>query len=73
MNKQLIAKRLKELRGEKSREDIAESIGISVSAMQMYETAQRIPRDEVKIKLASLYGVSVQELFFDNKSHKKCS
>lgn len=73
MNKQLIAKRLKELRGNKKREDVAGFIGISVSAMQMYETAQRIPRDEVKIKLAKLYGVSVQELFFDNPNHKKCS
>lgn len=73
MNKQLIAQRLREYRGDHSRELIANKLGISKSALQMYETAQRIPRDDVKIKIAKLYGVSVQEIFFDKINHKTCS
>lgn len=64
MNRKAIARRLVELRGGKTQEDVAKSVGISTSALSMYETAQRIPRDEVKLALASYYGVTIQDLFF---------
>ncbi|PGU99209.1 transcriptional regulator, partial [Bacillus cereus] len=38
------------LRNEKSREEVARAVGISVSTLQMYENGQRIPRDNIKIK-----------------------
>ncbi|WP_144500030.1 helix-turn-helix transcriptional regulator [Bacillus sp. FDAARGOS_235] len=65
MNKRKVAATLVNLRNGKSREEIAETIGISVSTLQMYENAQRIPRDSIKIKLANFYGVTVQSIFFD--------
>ncbi|EEL88090.1 hypothetical protein bcere0029_19960 [Bacillus cereus AH1272] len=65
MNKRKVAATLVNLRNGKSREEIAEAIGISVSTLQMYENAQRIPRDSIKIKLANFYGVTVQSIFFD--------
>ncbi|WP_206921876.1 helix-turn-helix transcriptional regulator [Alicyclobacillus suci] len=68
----IIAERLVSLRGTRSREEAASAIGISVSALQMYENARRIPRDDIKVKLAEYYGVSVQELFFDSQSHEMC-
>ena len=64
MNREAIAKKLVELRGKRTQEDVARSVGISTSALSMYETAQRVPRDEVKLALASYYGVTIQELFF---------
>ncbi|MCT8138598.1 helix-turn-helix transcriptional regulator [Anaerobacillus sp. CMMVII] len=72
-NKQTIADNLKRLRADRSREEIAASVGISVSALQMYENAQRVPKDEIKVKLANYFGVSVQEIFFDNRLHELCS
>ncbi len=63
MNK--IAERLLHLRGEKSREEVAGAVGISISAISMYENGERIPRDDIKIKLAAYYGKTVQEIFFD--------
>ncbi|WP_340395665.1 helix-turn-helix transcriptional regulator [Paenibacillus sp. FSL E2-0177] len=65
MMKELIAKRLISLRGDDSREETAQAVGISVSALQMYENGQRVPRDEIKIKLASHYKRTVQSIFFD--------
>ena len=61
-----IAEKLLKARGNKKRADVAKDIGISLSAISMYETGARVPRDEVKVKLAEYYGVSVQELFFNN-------
>lgn len=64
MNKEVIAQRLVELRGNKSREEVSNSLGISISTLQMYENAQRIPRDSIKIQLAKYYGTTVQKIFF---------
>jgi len=30
----------------------------------MYEIGERVPRDEVKTRLAKLYGKTVEEIFF---------
>ena len=60
-----IAKNLRTARGKEPRKDVAEAVGVSVSAIQMYECGQRIPRDETKKKLAAHYGTTVQALFFN--------
>lgn len=60
----VIASRLVALRGEKAREKVAKSCGISKSALAMYEIGARIPRDEIKIKLAQFYNTSVEAIFF---------
>ena len=64
MKDQRIAEKLIELRGEKGRKEVAVSVGISVSALAMYERGERIPRDKIKLRLAQYYCVSVEELFF---------
>lgn len=58
MNEQLIA-----LRGNRSQEEVAKALGISISALSMYEQGNRIPRDEIKIKMAEYYGISIESLF----------
>lgn len=72
MNYERVAKNLINLRNEKSREEVARAVGISVSTLQMYENGQRIPRDNIKIKLANFYGVTVQIIFFDSEQHEVC-
>lgn len=64
-----IGKRLYELRGNIPREDMAEAIGVSVSAISMYENGERIPRDAIKVKIAEFFNKTVQEIFFDPKCH----
>lgn len=64
MDGMLIGKRLVTLRGNRSQEEVAKKLGISISALSMYEQGNRIPRDEIKIKIADFYGMTVQEIFF---------
>ena len=64
MNPALIGKRLVVLRGSRSQEQVAAALNISVSALSMYEQGTRVPRDDIKIKLANYFGVTVQSLFF---------
>ena len=62
-----IGKRLIELRGNRTQEEVARANDISVSAIGMYERGERIPRDELKIRLAAYYNKTVQEIFFANE------
>lgn len=64
MNAEAIGKRLISLRGEKLVKDVAKALGISASALSMYEKGQRIPRDEIKIRLARYYDRTVDSIFF---------
>lgn len=60
-----IGRRLVMLRGKRRREDVAKALEISPSAIAMYENGERIPRDEIKVKIAQFYNKTVQEIFFD--------
>ena len=64
MNKQKIAEKLKALRGDVSQAEVARAVGITPAAMANYEQGTRIPRDEVKKRLAKYYGVTVESIFF---------
>ena len=66
MNSKIIGKKLVELRGKVSQEYVAKACGISVSALSMYEQGNRIPRDEIQVRLAEFYKTSVQDIFFAN-------
>lgn len=60
---------LRKLRGTETQEAIAEAIGITKSSWAMYERGERVPRDEVKIRIAQHFGKSVQEIFFGQIEH----
>ena len=64
MDAKEIGKKLKELRGERKLHEVAEALGISPSALSMYETGTRIPRDVIKIKIANYYGVNISDIFY---------
>lgn len=64
-----IGKRLRALRGDRPRDKVAAAIGVSSSALGMYESNARVPRDDIKKKLADYFGVSIQQLFFDEECH----
>ena len=65
MDSKRIGNKLIELRGDISRDTVANGLSISVSALAMYEQGNRIPRDEIKIKIAQYYEKTVQEIFFE--------
>lgn len=56
--------KLKEARGKRTQKSVAAELGISRSALEMYENDSRSPKDALKSKIAGYYGMTVQELFF---------
>ncbi|MDO4609019.1 MAG: helix-turn-helix transcriptional regulator [Clostridia bacterium] len=59
-----IGDRLIELRGNKTQTEVSEALGISNTTLSMYENGERIPRDEIKVRIANFYGLTVGEIFF---------
>lgn len=63
----MIGRKLKRLRGTRTIQEISDATGIDPSTIGMYEIGQRIPRDNNKITLANYFGMTVQELFYDQQ------
>lgn len=61
---------LKKLRGKRTRDEVARAVGVTRSAWAMYERGERVPRDEVKVRIADYFGCTVQYIFFDHVEHK---
>ena len=61
---EVIAKRLVDLRGDRTQATVATAIGTSVSAVAMYESGSRMPRDEIKVAIARYFGKTVEEIFY---------
>ena len=64
MNTVYNGKKLRELRGDKTAREVSEAVGISESALLMYERGDRNPRDDIKISLAKYYGVGIADIFY---------
>ena len=58
------SKRLRKLRGKVSRQTVADAIGVTRSAIAMYEQGVRVPRDEIKVKLAKYFNTTVEAIFY---------
>lgn len=64
MDANKIGEKLIKLRGNRTQEEVAKALGISLSAIGMYERGERIPRDEIKILIAKYYDTTVQAIFY---------
>lgn len=59
-----VAARLRDARGDIPRAKVCQDLDIGLSTLAMYETGQRVPRDEIKKRLAKYYGYSIEALFY---------
>lgn len=64
MDAKKIGERLTELRGKRTQKEVSEQLGISVSALSMYENGERIPRDSIKIRISNYYERPIADIFF---------
>ena len=64
MNRQEIGNRLRELRGDKTLETVAKDLKVTPMAVSLWERGERVPSDDMKIKIAAYYKQSVTAIFF---------
>ncbi len=68
MDRKAIGERLRTLRGNRSREEVAVGVKVTANAIWMYENGRRVPNDEVKVRLSDFFGVPVFDIFFKQES-----
>jgi len=68
----IIKKRLKllELRGRKSRPEIAKYLGITPQMLGAIERGDRTPSLELAKRIADYYGERIDDVFFEQKGNK---
>ena len=72
LSAETIGKKLRELRGIRTRRGAAKEMGIGESALNNYESGKRIPNDKAKEILARYYGLTVGELFYAEENNSEC-
>lgn len=62
----IVGNKMQELRNKKGLTalEVAQELEISLSSYTKYENGDRVPREEIREKIASYYGVSVPSLFY---------
>lgn len=66
LNAKKIGERLKLLRGTRSQKEVADAIDVTDMAISLYESGDRIPRDEIKVRIAKYFGTTVEAIFFND-------
>lgn len=64
MNPKKIAEILRNIRGDRTQAEMAELVGVTVSAIANYEGGTRIPRDETKLRYAEISGMPIEKIFY---------
>lgn len=57
--------KMKDLRGKRSRQEVAKAVGVSFSSYVKYERNERVPRDTIKKQIAEYFNVTVGFIFFN--------
>lgn len=64
--RELIGERLRKLRGTRTLEEVAKALGVTPMAVSLWERGERIPGDDMKMKIADYYKTSILTLFFED-------
>lgn len=64
MNREKVGEYLKEMRGERTQSEVAAAVGVTTMAISQYERGERMPNDEMKVRLAKYFQKTVEEIFF---------
>lgn len=66
MDRMAMAEKLRTLRlkSGKTQAEMAEILNVSVSSYNQYESGIKVPRDDVKVRIAEYFNRTVQYIFF---------
>lgn len=65
-----LGKRLRVLRGIRTRAQVEKETGISQARLGNYEHGARVPNDQAKVVLSNYYGMTVQDLFYTDNNNE---
>lgn len=60
----VVGKRLRELRGQKTLGEVANALGVTTMAVSLWERGERMPSDDLKVKIAAYYEQPITAIFY---------
>lgn len=60
----IVGKRLRELRGQKTLREVANALGVTTMAVSLWERGERMPSDDLKVKIAAYYEQPITAIFY---------
>ena len=63
----MVGEKLRALRGEVTQAELAQQLGVTPQAISQYEHGTRIPKDDIKLRYAKLYGKHVIDIFYSQE------
>lgn len=70
MNRKEVGERLRALRGSRSLDEVANALCVTPMAVSLWERGERIPSDDMKIKIAAYFKRSITFIFFPKQVNK---
>ena len=64
LDRAFIGRKLRKLRGNRTQQEVADAVGVTVMAISQYESGERVPRDDIKLALAQYFDSNVDDIFF---------
>lgn len=59
------------LQNKLTQKELADILGISAGAVGMYESGKRVPSLKRAIQISELFGVSVEDIIFQNSTERQ--
>ena len=66
----IIGGRLRQLRGSRTLTEVANALGVTEMAVSLWERGERMPSDDMKVKIANYYRRSVATIFFKDEVNR---
>ena len=63
-DRKLVGERLRALRGTKTLAEVGNDLNVTAMAISLWENGERMPSDDMKVKIAAYYNATVTEIFF---------
>ena len=63
-DKMIVGKRLRALRGQKTLVEVSNALGVTTMAVSLWERGERMPSDDLKVKIAAYYKQPITAIFY---------
>lgn len=64
-DRKIVGERLKKLRGTKTLAEVGNDLNVTAMAISLWENGERTPSDDMKVRIAAYYNVTVTDIFFN--------
>lgn len=66
-DRKIVGERMRKLRGTRTLAEVGKALNVTSMAISLWENGERIPNDDMKVKIAAYYNTTVTDIFFSQE------